>query len=244
MIRTFQRYEKKLIITKEQFNNILPELEKRMEYDDYCLGGNMYPIQNIYFDDDSNSVIYRSIEKPYFKEKLRLRYYTDTPNQAIPVFLELKKKAGGIVFKRRALLTLKEAEEFLKTGKCPEGNSYMQRQVLSEIEYFLSVHNCIPKMHVSYDRLALVNRNQHNMRITFDSNIITRRENLSFTYPLGGKKLLPDGLYVMEIKVSDAIPLWLSDLLKENKAYISGFSKYGFEYSRYMKGYEEVIINV
>lgn len=235
MLRTFQRYEKKLVLTKEQYDKIISDIKKHMEYDKHCISGDWYPIQNIYFDDDSNSVIYRSIESPFYKEKLRLRYYEDKPQSQAPVFLELKKKADGIVFKRRAVLTMKEAEEFIKTKRCPEGNTYMQKQILSEIKYFMSVENCLPKLHVSYDRLAFSANEGQEVRITFDKNIITRRDNLSFSVPVGGKALLPDDVYIMEIKVEYSIPLWLSNVLKENKAYISSFSKYGFEYTNYMK---------
>ena len=96
-IRTFKRYEDKFVIDTEQFESLKERLKDKMELDAFCKNGS-YSILNIYFDRDDNEVIRRSSEKPYYKEKLRLRSYGVPESEDWPVFLELKKKIGDTLY--------------------------------------------------------------------------------------------------------------------------------------------------
>ncbi len=100
-IKSFKRYEKKYLLTGEQYEKLIPRLLEYMKMDDHCVN-NSYSIYNIYYDTDDNSVIRHSISKPYYKEKLRLRSYKIPQSPSDKVFLELKKKINKIVNKRRA----------------------------------------------------------------------------------------------------------------------------------------------
>lgn len=231
-ITSFKRYEKKFLLEEAQYKAILPVLMQYMRLDDYCQQGQEYSIYNIYFDSDDASVIRHSLSKPYYKEKLRLRTYSIPSSSNSKVFLELKKKIGGMVSKRRAVLTLGEAYQFLAARTRPANLDYMNKQVLNEIDYYLMHHTVKPACYISYDRTALFGREDNDFRITFDHNIITRREELRLEQGRFGEALLEPGKYLMEIKVLGAFPVWLSRLLSENQVYNTSFSKYGKEYTK------------
>lgn len=231
-IASFKRYEKKYLITEAQYKAILPFLMQYMRPDEYCRDEQWYSIYNIYYDNDDASVIRYSLSKPYYKEKLRLRSYC-IPNSAdSKVFLELKKKIGGIVTKRRAVMPLSEAYAFLANGSRPENLDYMNTQVLNEISYYLRNHAVKPACYISYDRTALFGREDKEFRITLDHNIITRREELRLEKGNFGDYLMASGMYLMEVKVAGAFPVWLAALLSENKIYQTSFSKYGYAYKQ------------
>lgn len=231
-ISTFKRYEKKFRLTEAQYQSIIPVLAQYMSADEYCQDGQEYSIYNIYFDTADSSVIRHSLSKPYYKEKLRLRSYTIPTSHYSKVFLELKKKVGGIVTKRRASLTLGQAYRFLETGTIPAGINYINQQVLNEIAFFLSNHRVQPAAYISYKRTAWFGTYDRDFRITFDRSIISRREDLHLEKGCFGENLLAPGEYLMEVKVAQAIPVWLARLLSDNEIYMTNFSKYGYEYQQ------------
>ncbi len=232
-IKAFKRFEKKFILNESQYKSLLPILYKYMNADKYCKDGNNYNIYSIYYDTEDSQVIRHSINKPYYKEKLRLRSYKAPIGDNDKVFLELKKKINGIVSKRRATLSLKEAEMFLEYGIRPDSIDYLNNQVLNEIEYYLENNNVQPKVFISYSRKALFGKNDNDFRITFDSNILSRRDNLSLKMGGYGEEILPKGYYLMEVKILGAMPLWLTKVFSELKIYNTHFSKYGNEYKSY-----------
>lgn len=232
-IKSFKRYEKKYLLTKEQYRNLLPVLHKYMNLDDHCKGNENYNIYNIYFDTKNNDVIRHSISKPYYKEKLRLRSYKIPDIPKDKVFLELKKKINGIVNKRRVVLPLYEAYDFLSFGKVPVFKDYENNQVIHELEYYLKTNSVSPSIYIGYSREAYFGKENKDFRITFDSSILTRRYELSLEKGHFGENLLKDGEYLMEIKILGAIPLWLTSLLSDLSIYNIHFSKCGNEYINY-----------
>ncbi|OPX42112.1 VTC domain protein [Ruminiclostridium hungatei] len=232
-ITTFKRYEMKFLISIQQLNALLPRIEEYMNPDEYCKGGRNYSIYNIYYDTVDSNLIRTSLSKPLYKEKLRLRSYSPSTDLNSKVYLELKKKTLGIVHKRRAAMTLLEAYNFIEKGIKPSSKSYMGRQVIDELEYFLSKNSVSPAAYISYTRMAFFGKDDKDFRITFDSNIVTRREELHMENGSFGKQLLGGDQYLMEVKISRATPIWLARLLSELKIYKTSFSKYGTEYKRY-----------
>lgn len=229
-LQTFKRYEDKFLLDKKQYELLLKSLEGYMRPDKHCINGT-YKICNIYFDTPDNEVLRRSVSKPYYKEKLRLRSYGTPESDGDTVFLELKRKIGGIVYKRRAALTYGQAKEYLQSGKKPEGLGYTDRQVLSEIDWFIKDNPVIPYAYVSYDRIAMFGMEDKSLRLTLDSNLQARRNDLSLAHGSYGHRLLPQEHRLMEIKISGAIPLRLARILSELKIYSRGFSKIGAEYT-------------
>lgn len=229
-ITTFKRYEIKFMLLQAQFDTLIPRLLEYMVPDAHCQNGKEYSIYNIYYDTHDNHLIRHSIAKPYYKEKLRLRSYTIPGSLDDEVFLELKKKIGGIVNKRRAILPLKDACDFIRSGKCPTTTNKLNLQVANEIEYFLSRNDVQPATYISYKRLAFFGKEDRDFRITFDYDILTRRHDLCLKTASFGDPLLEKGQYLMEVKLSSAAPIWLSRTLSNLKLYKMNFSKYGKEY--------------
>lgn len=204
--------------------------------DEYCDNGKFYSISNIYYDTEDNHVISTSVSKPYYKEKLRLRCYGVPDSLNDKVFLELKKKTAGMVHKRRAVITLSEAYEFTESGKMPDVDDYLGRQVLKEIAYFLECNKVKPAIYIGYNRMALFGKEDRNFRITFDMDIVTRRHKLGLEQGCFGDRLIDSNKYIMEVKITNSVPLWLSQLLSEHKVYKTSFSKYGTEFKNYCLG--------
>lgn len=217
----FKRYELKYVISKTQQEIIMKEMLKYTAGDKYGRS----TVCNIYFDTPDYLLIRRSIEKPIYKEKLRLRSYGIAAPEST-VFAELKKKYNSIVYKRRMALPETDAMKFL----CRE-ISYNNTQISREIHYFLSVNQTLmPAVFLSYNREAFFAENNSAFRITFDSNILWRNYDLSLCSGIYGKPILPESTVLMELKTSDAIPLWMTALLSENRIYKTSFSKYGSAY--------------
>ena len=232
-IKAFKRYEKKFILNEDQYRKLLNILSNYMIPDKHCKDGKNYNIYTLYYDTEDNSVIRHSINKPYYKEKLRLRSYKASITKNDIVFLELKKKINGIVSKRRATLTLEEANNFLKYKTKPSSLDYLNNQVLNEIEFYLDNNVVYPKVFISYSRKAFFGKEDSDFRITFDFNIISRRDFLSLECDNFGDEILEKNLYLMEVKILGAIPLWLTKAFSDLKIYPTHFSKYGNEYINY-----------
>lgn len=220
---TFKRYEKKYLLNRKQYESLLQGLQPYMQLDQYGL----HTICNIYYDTDQFDLIRTSIEKPPYKEKLRLRSY-GVPAEGGKVFLEIKKKWKGVVYKRRIAMTLEEAENYLEKGKALPGDGQIER----EIDYFVQFYNPKPKMYIAYDREAYFGKEDNALRITFDRNIRSREEDLQLELGDAGKLLLDREYRLMEIKVSGAFPMWLAHILSELEIYPTSFSKYGNIYKQ------------
>lgn len=222
---TFKRVEKKYLLDGKQYERLMQKLGPHMQLDEYGL----HTICNIYYDTEQFDLIRRSIEKPPYKEKLRLRSY-GVPEADSRVFLEIKKKYRGVVYKRRISLTLREAEDYLG-GRAPlPRDGQMER----EIDYFVKFYRPVAKMYIAYDREAYFGREDASLRITFDQNIRSREEELMLEGGDAGKLLMERGSRLMEIKVSQAFPMWLANVLSELAIFPVSFSKYGNIYKKYM----------
>ena len=234
-IATFQRYEKKYLLTPAQYQALLPVLEKHMTPDVYCKNGEEYEIYGLYYDTENSDLIRHSLSHPYYKEKLRVRSYRIPRSPEETVFIELKKKVGGVTAKRRAELPLREAYRMLARGAPPIMSDYLSREVLLEISEFLYIYEVRPAVYISYKRLALTGKDDPNLRITFDRDICTRREKLLLEAGSFGSLLIPEEERLMEIKTTGALPLWLAQELSAQKIYSRGFSKYGTEFQKWMR---------
>lgn len=231
----FNRCEKKYILNTETYKELILQIEPFVKGDSYNTGGKPYTICNIYYDNENNELIQKSLEKPIYKEKLRLRGY-GVPNPTDRVFIEVKKKYNGMVNKRRVALNLKDACEFLDNKTRPSVEGFRKNQVLNEIEYLIGIYGLVPKVYLAYDRFAFYDINNPKFRISFDNNIRTRRYDLQLQLGDYGKSLIDEDLRIMEIKSEDAIPLWFVNILSDMKIYSNSFSKYGREFMSYING--------
>lgn len=232
MIKTFQRYELKYLIDKTQFQKLLPLLKEQMNFDKFCKGDKNYNIYNIYFDNSKNEIIQKSLSKPFYKEKLRLRSY-EVPTESTTVFLELKKKIGNSVIKRRAVMKYNQALDFLK-NKDTSMFKGLDKIVLEEIKKHIDRYNVKPKVNIQYERIAFFDKTDEDIRVSFDNNIFTSRELLNMEKLEKESNLLDENKFIMEIKCKGAIPIWLCKILSNLKIYKTSFSKYGNEYKKFI----------
>lgn len=230
-IEVFNRYENKFLLTPENYHIVTEAISEHMSLDAFNQKHDFYTICNIYYDTNDHYLIVRSLDGPVYKEKLRLRAY-GVPGREDQVYLEIKKKYKGMVNKRRTNLTLEEAYQFLETGVKPEYKPYMNKQVLNEIEFFLKRYQLKPALYLAYDRKAYFGKENKELRITFDTNIRSRRSELGLELGNQGESLLEDDSWLMEIKTCNTLPLWLTKILTDHKIYKTSFSKYGREFEK------------
>lgn len=232
---TFVRKEKKYLISSLQKDRLLEILPQYMKFDKYCRNGNMYTVNNVYFDNETYNVIRHSTSKPSYKSKIRMRSYKVGVTDDDLVFLEMKKKFKGVVNKRRLTLPYKDLEEYLNTGVFPDELCSNELQILKEIDYEAKRENVKPMVYLSYLRTALYDKSDSSVRLTIDEDILARIEEHTLSSERYGYSLLPEGYYLMEIKVYGAFPLWLAHILSELKIYPTSFSKYGKFYEKIVK---------
>ncbi len=217
-IVTMKRYEVKYVLTESQSAALREKLKGHMEIDSYGLTS----IASLYYDTPDYRLIRTSIEKPSFKEKIRLRSY-GLASENSTVFLELKRKAYGIVYKRRVPTTQKAVEKFFNY----EGDVCADGQIAREIAYFRGYYKkLVPSCLIIYDRTAYFEP-CGDLRLTIDYDPRYRVERLDLSSGMDGISLLPKGSAILEVKVQEAMPLWLSAILAELKIYKGSFSKYG-----------------
>ncbi len=218
----FRRYELKYLLTESQRDFVLLAMAEHMRLDNY----GHTTIRNVYYDTDNYRLIRRSIEKPSYKEKIRIRSYSLADRDST-VFVELKKKYNRVVYKRRIALPEAIATDWLS------GNieAPCDTQISREIDYFKSYYEELhPTMFLSYERDAYYDINGSDFRVTFDTNILARQTDISLCTDVYGTSILPKDRILMELKCPGAIPLWMVKALSEGRIYKTPFSKYGRAY--------------
>ncbi len=223
IVTVMKRYELKYLLSAEQTEFLRERLKGHMEVDQYGKSS----IASLYYDTPTYQLIRTSVEKPLFKEKIRLRSYGLATEES-PVFLELKRKAYGIVYKRRVQTTIPLVHKFFSG----EGDICAPGQINSEITTFRDHYKTlVPACVIIYDRTAYFEPGG-DLRLTIDENPRFRVDDLTLTRTMDGISLLPEGWTVLEVKVQEAMPLWLTEILSAGKIYKGSFSKYGEAYRR------------
>ena len=218
MIDVMKRYELKYVLSKEQVEFIREQLVGHMEVDEY----GKTSIASLYYDTPDSRLIRTSIENPEYKEKIRLRSY-GLAKENSPVFLELKRKYDKVVYKRR----IKSTEHAVNAFFNRDEQLNAEGQIAKEISYFRDYyHDLIPACLIIYDRVAYFEPNG-DLRLTIDYNPRYRLNDLNLTTSMDGTSLLKEGEAILEIKVQDSIPLWLTHILDAGNIKKSSFSKYG-----------------
>ncbi len=228
----FRRVEEKYVLSRAQCAQLLRRLGDRIVLDAY----GRHTIRNIYFDTPDFRLVRASIDATVYKEKLRLRGYGLVGGDDT-VFLELKKKVKGIVYKRRVAMTLPEANGYLSGGGAPRG-----AQILREIDYFARLYRpLLPRVFLAYERCAYVFAENPEMRLTLDENVRARMDDVRLDGSDAGEAVMGAGEVLMELKIPGAIPVWLSKTLAELGIFSRGFSKYGAYYKARVAGGTERI---
>ncbi len=216
-----QRREMKYVLTRDQTERLKERLKERLETDPHGRA----TVASLYYDTPDGRLIRASLDRPRFKEKIRLRAYGPVDDDS-PVYVELKRKVNGVVYKRRAETTIRTAKHFFarECDVCADG------QIGREIRAFRDRYETLePACLIAYERTAFIEANG-DLRVTVDEAPRYRTQRLELTAPPDGVLLLPDGDSILEIKARDALPLWLARMLSEEQIYKRSFSKYGEAY--------------
>ena len=222
-IMIFRRVEKKYRLTPGQKDALLQVIGCRLTPDAH--GRNT--ICSLYLDTPDHLIIRNSLIARTYKEKLRLRSY-GTPGMQDHVFLEIKKKYKGVVYKRREGMTLQEAMAYIEHGEKP-----CDSQIMREIDYAMNFYRQPqPMALIAYEREAYFDAKNPDLRITFDTNIRARDTDCRLENGSQGEFLLPQDATIMEIKTGGAMPVWLAQALSQCGIRPGKFSKYGTAYLR------------
>ena len=222
----FKRIEKKYLLSEEKYEALFNRIGSHLKPDEFGRS----TVLSLYLDTPDHRIIRNSMEAVDYKEKLRLRSY-GTARADSTVFLEIKKKFGGVVYKRRAAMRFAEAEQYLKTGIKP-----FESQIMSEIDWAMRFYGR-PKgaMMIACEREAWFDEEHPDLRLTFDRNIRYRETELHLDRGSAGVNLLPERVVLLEIKTAGAMPLWLAEALDAEDILPSSFSKYGTAYTCVLK---------
>lgn len=221
-IEVFRRIEQKYIVSKEEYETIIKLACDRLRKDPYFESVNA----SIYFDTQNSDLIISSLDKPIYKEKVRVRSY-GVSSLEDKVFLEIKRKYNGIVNKRRIIIKLKDFYNYLDGKQGLIGN----KQIVKEIDYYFKYYNLIPNIYLAYDRKSYIGAEDNHFRVTFDTNVRSRTYDLNLEKGDYGDIHL-NNKYIMEVKSIKSMPLWFSSILSELKIYPSSYSKYGEIYKK------------
>jgi len=227
----FSRVEKKYLLTEDEYNLLMQALNGKIKKDK----NHFSTVCNLYLDTKNYDLIRNSIEKPVYKEKFRIRSYS-TPDLKDTVFLEVKKKYKDIVSKRRLKIKLEDVYEYLESGNYKEYDS----QIMRELYYSIKRYGLMPSVYIAYERYAYKDVDGTGLRITFDTNLRYRVDELRLENGSSGKLLFDKPMYIMELKTLGGLPLWFSSILSKLKIYPSSFSKYGNVYKKYLIKKERV----
>ena len=224
------RFEMKFVITRDQRDAIMPALMERMRADENAMDGAYYPIISLYYDTPDRDCYWEKEQSVPSRRKMRVRVYGSLDGKLPPtIFVEIKHKCDGRGVKRRLRVPLEEAL-WICAGNPPRRPlNVLDMRIVDEIHMLVKKRNFRPTVAMRYDRQAYADKDpESDLRVTFDTGIAYRFDNLD---PIPDDRrfdrfMLPDGYSVMEVKVTGAVPYWLTKLVGEHHCILQGHSKY------------------
>lgn len=226
MIRRFNRYELKYILPYGQYQKILQDFKGFLQPDKHADAGGVYRISSLYYDSPDLSCYRNKIDGIKYRRKLRLRVYKDSDMTF--GFVEIKQRINRTVQKRRICLPIDEAKAL-----CSGMDIDMQRldqtdqETASEVLYLVKALSLRPQCIISYHRKAYEgSRYEHGLRVTFDTHLKYRLNNLDVTQPSKDRFFLPPDSVVMEVKANERVPIWLTSLFGLHQCNLQRVSKY------------------
>ncbi|WP_010096308.1 polyphosphate polymerase domain-containing protein [Ornithinibacillus scapharcae] len=215
VLEIFTRREQKYLITKLQYEILVDLMTPHMQHDKFGNNGK-YTVTSLYFDNANHDIYFETKNKLRFRQKLRLRIYDDTDIDG-RAFFEVKQKYNNVVNKRRTAIPLKSAYHYINkpSEDLEEKYEVSNYQIFKEIHHFRKLYKLNPEMVVSYDRHAFQSKADPDLRVTFDANLRCRKHHLNIEYGSYGDNFIDPNLIVLEVKVSNSVPLWLTRFLQD-----------------------------
>lgn len=226
------RHEIKFLVNHAQQVALLQELRQQMQPDAHGDGGT-YLVRSLYYDTTDYKAYWDKVDGFDFRRKVRLRVYGDSSvDRQTKVFFEIKARVGNRMGKRRVQLSYEEALALVQqedvTATWPAVPP-TDRPVLDELHYLFAALRLQPTSVVSYQRLAYGGHVDYpDLRITFDTNVQGRIDNLSLLSTDAGTlhTVLAPGWSILEVKVNQTMPFWLGELLSKQRCTPRRISKY------------------
>lgn len=229
LIYNFRRKEQKYLINDAQLALLKEVIAGEMEINEFGESR----VVSVYYDNEDFELINRSVERPDYKEKLRVRAYDPDGSEGMTVFAEIKKKYDGVVYKRRVRGPYAEVQKMLAGGmaQADDTGTYLipgeDPQIQKELQWMMQRYGLKPKVWISCTRLPYQARDGSDLRITFDSDLRYQTDEPDLCYEGPGEEIIPADMHIMEIKSSGGLPAWLCSTLSENRIFPQGFSKVG-----------------
>ena len=224
--KNFERKEKKYLLSAGQYDELFGVLKDRLREDEYS----RTTVMSLYYDSAAYDLLGRSVDRPMYKEKFRIRSY-GVPDDDTAVFAEIKKKFDGVVYKRRIQGRYPEILDVLDGNILPDRDIQIQKEII----WMKDRYDLAPAALIGYDRTAYTSPADLGFRLTVDSDIRYRLTDLDLRKGDQGTLLREPGFRIMEIKTAGNMPLWFTQILSEKKIYSGSFSKIG-------TCYKEVIV--
>ncbi|MDJ0766754.1 MAG: polyphosphate polymerase domain-containing protein [Myxococcota bacterium] len=228
MIRRFNRYELKYILPVKKSEKIMVDLENFTDKDPFG-GSNGYPLVSLYYDSPGLDFFWAKVEGIKFRRKLRIRIYPKDPIQSTTTgMVEIKQRINRTVQKRRLKLLLDDTDRLCRGESLSHLElDGMDRQVASEVLYMVDAMQLRPTCITAYHRKAFIGgRYDAGLRITFDTNVRYRTYALTVNEAADNHLVLPLDWCIMEVKVNDAVPDWVTSLLARHQCRLQRISKY------------------
>jgi hypothetical protein len=229
-LKEYSRFELKYVITEQQRQQLAEVLQEYMQPDEMGDEMGRYNITSLYYDTVDYKAYWDKIEGHKFRRKVRIRVYgNQTVTEETPCFVEIKQRINKTLQKKRAQMPYAAAIALCGAGQSVEAASAYEQAVIEEIQYLYYTLQLQPACVVSYDRQAF-NGSQYDpgLRVTFDVNLKGRTHDLSLLSVANAdsKFFIPPGYCILEVKVNYRVPLWLTDIIAENRCTLRRVSKY------------------
>ena len=232
MNENFSRVETKYMLSADQ----IPEIEKvLMDHGLIKMDFGNTLIQSLYYDTPDHLLIRQSLERPGFKEKLRLRTYGEAYSGS-SAYLEMKRKYKGIVYKRRTMMSLQAAMKVPEKADMPDSAGQTGREIL----WMVKRYHPVPAVVIRCNREQWIHSVNSEFRITIDRDICFRNWNLDLRANESHIPLTDASQRLMEIKAGNAIPRWLVKILWETGSQHVHYSKYGLAYQRILTDQSDI----
>ena len=227
-VRRFNRFELKYLITYQQAEQLRHALAAYVIPDEHGAGNGSYALASLYYDSPDLRCYWEKVDGIKFRRKLRIRCYetSDALSEDTPVFVEIKQRVDRVTQKRRASLRYADALRLCDERQIPE-HVLTDRPVVEEIHAFLWQYDMYPASIVRYQRQAFVGTGYDiGLRVTFDTALTAQADRLRLHEPLAGRPLWDGNWVVMEIKVNERLPYWLTELVAAHNLQVIRVSKY------------------
>ncbi|MEN9787771.1 MAG: hypothetical protein RLZZ299_3035 [Pseudomonadota bacterium] len=221
------RLEWKFLLSPRELERVRADVATWCAPDGHARPGESYVIDTVYLDSPGLESYRAARANLAVRHKLRLRRYAESGaglRSDRQVFLEVKRKAHGVVDKLRTRVPVEALESRVRM---PSADASAVEQHFSALACATSAE---PVCWIRYRREAWFGRWDPYARVTFDTSLVTHAHRgwtlegePRRSVPFGA---VPSGGALMELKCEARPPPWMLHLVRRHALVRVGFSKY------------------